>query len=78
VTDGQNGLLVTPGDPVELSMALQRLLEDSGLRGRLVAGAAPSTLPFTASEVVPRVIRAYERALSLRKRDHRGSGRYRS
>ena len=42
VRDGENGLLVSPGRPEELSAAIRRLLEEPGLRGRLAAGARPS------------------------------------
>ena len=39
VQDGENGLLVPPGDPEELARALHRLLTDADLRIRL--GKAP-------------------------------------
>ena len=38
VTDGQNGLLVEPGQPAALAAALARLLDEPDLRQRLVAG----------------------------------------
>jgi rhamnosyl/mannosyltransferase len=37
--DGTSGLVVTPGDPVELGDALRRLLDDGALRQRLGEGA---------------------------------------
>ncbi len=37
IRDGVNGLLVPPGEPVALSAALRRLLDDSDLRSRLIA-----------------------------------------
>ena len=38
VRDGENGLLVSPGRPEELAVALRRVLEEAGLRDRLVGG----------------------------------------
>jgi glycosyltransferase involved in cell wall biosynthesis len=60
VADGENGLLVPPGDSLELAAALRRLLQDSELRQRLAEAAAASTRPFSASQIVPRIMRAYE------------------
>jgi glycosyltransferase involved in cell wall biosynthesis len=37
VIDGENGLLVPPNRPAELALALERLVQDPGLRGRMGA-----------------------------------------
>ncbi|MBA3245730.1 MAG: glycosyltransferase, partial [Actinobacteria bacterium] len=42
VRDGENGLLVPPGDPGALASTLRRLLGDPDLQERLRDGAAPS------------------------------------
>jgi glycosyltransferase involved in cell wall biosynthesis len=39
ITDGENGLLVEPGDAVALARAIERLAVDESLRARLGAGA---------------------------------------
>ena len=39
ITDGDNGLLVAPGAPEELTRALARLVGDPGLRQRLASRA---------------------------------------
>ena len=57
VEDGVNGLLVTPGDASALSIALEGLRKDSGLRGRL--GGAGQTYAQTHGDI-GRMIRAIE------------------
>jgi glycosyltransferase involved in cell wall biosynthesis len=51
VTDGENGLLVPPGDPDALAGAIRRFLGDDELRRRLAAAAAPSTERFSAERI---------------------------
>ncbi|MDX2213848.1 MAG: glycosyltransferase family 4 protein [Oculatellaceae cyanobacterium bins.114] len=46
VVDGENGLLVTPGNIEELSLAMQRLIEDSSLRIALGINGRKSVEPL--------------------------------
>jgi glycosyltransferase involved in cell wall biosynthesis len=51
VTEGENGLLVRPGDPEALAGAIQRFCDDPALRSRLQAGARPSVERFSADRI---------------------------
>ena len=55
VTDGENGLLVPPGDPAALADAIRRFLGDGDLRARLTAAAAPSAERFSAERIYGRL-----------------------
>jgi glycosyltransferase involved in cell wall biosynthesis len=55
VTDGENGLLVPPGDPAALAGAIRRFLDDADLRARLTAAAAPSAERFSAERIYGRL-----------------------
>jgi glycosyltransferase involved in cell wall biosynthesis len=46
VVDGENGLLVPPGDPTALADAVKRYFADADLRARLRAAATPSVEPY--------------------------------
>jgi glycosyltransferase involved in cell wall biosynthesis len=47
VRDGENGLLVEPGDPAALAAAIGTFFEDAELGRRLAAAAAPSVAGYT-------------------------------
>jgi len=55
VADGENGLLVPPGDPAALAEAIRRFLADEPLRSRLTAAAAPSAERFSAGRIYGRL-----------------------
>jgi D-inositol-3-phosphate glycosyltransferase len=51
VQDGQNGLLVPPGDSIALAAALQQLLTDEEMRSRLSAGGRRSASAYSWKRV---------------------------
>jgi len=55
VRDGQNGLLVQPGDAGALAAAIRRYFADEALRGRLRAAAAPSVSEYALERVYARL-----------------------
>jgi glycosyltransferase involved in cell wall biosynthesis len=59
IADGENGLLVPPGDENKLAEAMARLLNDADLRVRLADGARERAQRFTASAVVERLEAVY-------------------
>jgi glycosyltransferase involved in cell wall biosynthesis len=60
VVDGETGLLVPPGDPPALAAALDRLLRDPGLRGRMgAAGRARVLENYTSDMVNERTLQLY-------------------
>jgi glycosyltransferase involved in cell wall biosynthesis len=59
IMDGENGLLVPPGDESRLAETMVRLLNDPDLRVRLAAGARERAERFTASAVAERLEAVY-------------------
>ena len=55
VTDGENGLLVPPGDPDALAAAIRRFFADGALRERLRAAAPGSVDRFAPEPVYARL-----------------------
>ncbi len=66
VEDGETGLLVPPGDPVALRGAIARLLADRDLRARMGQAGRRKAREFRTSNVIPRIERAYHRAMQGR------------
>jgi glycosyltransferase involved in cell wall biosynthesis len=67
VADGETGLLVLPGSRDDLAAAMQRLLDDEGLRARMGEAARRRADEFRPDAVVPRFEEAYELALAARR-----------
>jgi glycosyltransferase involved in cell wall biosynthesis len=63
IVNGENGLLVPPGDEYKLAEAMGRLSSDANLRARLAAGAQERVRWFSASAVVERIEAVYARVV---------------
>src|SRR5581483_7695611 len=55
VRDGENGLVVEPGDPAALTAAIERFFADGDLAARLRANAAPSVAGYAPERVYSRL-----------------------
>ncbi|MEY2966838.1 MAG: phosphatidylinositol alpha-mannosyltransferase, partial [Actinomycetota bacterium] len=64
-TDGENALLVEPGDVRGLASALARALTDSRLAGRLTTNGLEHSRSFSMDALADRYIELYERALAM-------------
>jgi glycogen(starch) synthase len=63
VSDGQDGLLVQPENPDALAYGINRLLDDEGLRQRLIhGGRIKLARDFNEEELLGRLLDCYERA----------------
>ena len=58
VRDGENGLLVQPGDTDALVAAIDRIVHDDVLRASLAAKAAPSVEGLSEPRILSRIVRA--------------------
>ena len=66
IDDELTGLLVEPGDARALGAAMQRLLDDAGLREQMGQNARGEAESYRARTIVPRFERAYTSVLSSR------------
>jgi glycosyltransferase involved in cell wall biosynthesis len=64
VRDGENGLLVPPGDPKALGQAIARFFADDELRARLAAAAPGSVAEYSEPAVFERIEAELERAVA--------------
>ena len=64
VVDGESGMLVPPGDPVALRMAMECLLKDANLRQRMGRAAKQRASEFEAGAVVPQIEAIYQQVMA--------------
>jgi glycosyltransferase involved in cell wall biosynthesis len=64
VLDGQNGLIIPPGDASALAAALEKLVVDPGLRGRMGNAGRQFVLQrFTTTQVNAATLAVYRKVL---------------
>ncbi|MEI7529967.1 MAG: glycosyltransferase family 4 protein [Elusimicrobiota bacterium] len=69
IRDGTDGLLVSPGDPLAMAGALERLSADAGLRRELAGkGQERFSLEFTEARMIGRVSEIYARLAAEARR----------
>ena len=64
-TDGENALLVPPGDATALASALARVIADTRLASRLVENGRVHARSFGMDALADRYVEMYERALGM-------------
>jgi glycogen(starch) synthase len=74
VRDGENGLLVPPGDAAALAAAIDRFLCEPGLASRLAAGAKSSRSGYRWEDVAERYLEVYEAVVQASGRAASQSG----
>ena len=64
VRDGENGLLVPPGDPAALAAAIERFFSDGDLRARLAEAAPASVEGYSEENVFTTIEAELQRAVA--------------
>lgn len=67
VVGGENGLLVSVGDVMGLAEAIERLLDDEGLRDRLSSSAMETVKKYSWETAAEKTIELYDRIISQRQ-----------
>jgi phosphatidylinositol alpha-mannosyltransferase len=71
--DGIEACLVTPDDPDALRLALVRVLDDAGIRERLVTAATQRATTFSMARLADDFLERYERAIDAASSGSTGS-----
>jgi glycosyltransferase involved in cell wall biosynthesis len=66
-SDGENALVVPPRDPAAISQAVERLIDDPGLRIRIARAARLTVAPMTWRATAVRTVEVYRRAMETRR-----------
>ncbi len=64
VEEGKTALLVAPGNPEELQMAIEELLADDRLRRAMGHAGRERAALFSWSLIIPRILRVYEEVIA--------------
>jgi glycosyltransferase involved in cell wall biosynthesis len=67
IRDGENGLLVQPGDATALAGALDRLFRDDALTARLAVAGRETAREFTWERSASQMLAAYQAAVVIGK-----------
>jgi glycosyltransferase involved in cell wall biosynthesis len=70
IRDGEVGLLVSPGDPVELRQAIERVLSDPVLREKMGREAKQQAAAYQADAVVGYIEKIYARLIKSQSEAH--------
>jgi len=63
VRDGTDGFLVSPGDPVALASAMEKILSDRALRDRMAESARERSFDFSVERVSRQYIEVYKEVM---------------
>lgn len=72
--DGENAVLVTPGDPVALAAGIRRILDDEDFGARIALQARKEAAGYTWESRAARILEVLERVKKPERWDHSGQG----